>query len=205
MDRPTTTFAQLARSIAIKHVSSTTIESAISALGNKTSCVVADLTVEKRSALVNHFVRTLRDTSVQTATRLEHALLAAASCRSAGRRVIVLKDAISLIAVRNQVHQLASAVGLSWNESMRLQSAISDLARFIVEKGGGRIEIEDTSSALFFMIDSVSDLGPCSPPETPTPSWLVSTMSLAQGFRSGRTITGTHFEFWHARPQSMVA
>lgn len=205
MEKPTITFAQLARGIASKHVSSTAVESALNALGSKSLSVMADLTVERRSSLINHFVRSLRDTSVQTSSRLEHALLSAASCRTNGRRVIVLKDAISLIAVRNQVHQLATGIGMSWNESMRLQSAISDLARFLVDKGGGRIEIEDTSSALFFMVDSISDLGPCSPPETPTPPWLTSTMNIAQGFRSARTVTGTHFEFWHARPQSMVA
>jgi hypothetical protein len=208
LDRLTTTsstFAQLAHSVAVKFVSDAAVDGALSSIGGKANWIVADLPIEKRSALIQQFVRALRDTGVHTATRLEHALLHAAHCPAAGRRVISLKDAISLIAVRNQVHQLATGVGLSWNESMRLQSAISDLTRFIVEKGGGRVEIEDTSSALFFMIYANADLGPCTPPEATTPPWLVGTVNLAQGFRCGRAISGTQFQFWHGRPQSMVA
>lgn len=205
MDRPTTTFSQLAHSVAVRFVTDTTVDAALAAIGSKAHWVVADLTIEKRCALINHFVRALRDTGVHTATRLEHALLTAAQCPASGRRVISIKDAISLIAVRNQVHQLATGVGLSWNESMRLQSAISDLARYIVEKGGGRIEIEDTSSALFFMVYANADLGPCTPPDAVTPPWLAATVGIAQGFRCGRAVTGSQFQFWHGRPQSMVA
>lgn len=205
MDRSNVTLAQLARGIAVRFVQPAVIDAALIALGTRADIVLSELTTERRSTLINHFVRLLRNTGIQTATRVEHAMLEAASCRTAEKRVISLKDAISLIAVRNLIHQMATAVGIGWNDSMKLQSALSDISRFIIEKGGGKVEIKDTGSALVFLIDSLADLTAFSPPQIPSPSWLASTLNLAQGFRTTLSGGGTHFEFWYARPHSMVA
>ena len=79
-------------------------------------------------------------------------------------------------------------------------------ARFFgLKESGGKVEIKDTGSALVFLIDATADLSTHTPPITPSPSWLASTLNLAQGFRKGPAAGGTHFEFWYARPNSMVA
>ncbi len=206
MDRSAVTLLQLARQVAAKHIALPVIDAALASLGSRADTVLSDLSPERRSTLINHFVRLLRNTSIQIATRVEHAMLEAANCRSAEKRVISLKDAISLIAVRNLIHQMATALGIGWNDSMKLQSALSDISRFLIEKGGGRIEITDTGSALIFLIDAIADLSLHTPPSNPSPTWLASTQNLAQGLRfSTGSAGGTHFEFWYARPHSMVA
>jgi hypothetical protein len=199
------TFAQLARSVAQKHVPGSAVESALAALGGKAEWNLSSLDAERKGSLVSHFVRGLRNIGVHAASRIERAMLEAAGCCGAGRRVLVLKDAISLIAVRNQVHQLATAVGLAWSESMRVQSAVSDIARFVVERGGGRIEIEETLDGLSFVVLTALDIGPVLHPGTPAPTWLSGTLNIARDFRSSRSGGGTALEFWLSRPQSLVA
>lgn len=205
MEHPATTFAQFARTVAVKHVPAATVEAALVALGSKAESVLGGLDAERKGTLINHFVRSIRNVGVHTVTRLEHALLEAAGCCPAGRRVVALKDAISLITIRNHIHLMATAIGLPWSESMRVQSAISDVARFVVDRGGGRIEMEEVHEGLAVSVYSAYDLGPMPPPGGPAPPWLAGTVNLAKTFRCVRSGNGSHLEFCFSRPQPMVA
>jgi hypothetical protein len=196
------TLAELARAVAVNFIPATTVETTLAAIGSKADMNLSSLDAPSRGILINHFVRSIRNIGVHTASKLEHALLEAAGCCPAGRRIVALKDAISLIAVRNQTHAMATAIGLPWSESMRLQSAVSDVARFVVERGGGRLEMEETLAGLLVSIRAGSDLGPIAAPHPP---WLISTMNLAKSFRSARSGGNTYLEFCFSRPQTMVA
>jgi hypothetical protein len=208
MEQLTSSFAQFARDIAGKHVPEVAIEAALSSLGGKAAGSLEGLNVERRGALINHFVRSIKNIGVHTASQLEHELLARAGCCPAGRRIAALKDAISIIAVRNHLHQMATSLGLSWKEAMRLQSAVSDVARFVVSRGGGRIELDSADNGLFVTVYAGADLGPI--PATGsasaiTPAWLAGTMNLVKGFRCSRTDHDAVLEFLFETSQSMVA
>lgn len=199
------TFAQLARSVADKHVPPETIEQSLQALGGKAEWSLQSLDADRKGALISHFVRGLRNIGVHAASKIEHALLSAAGCTSAGRRTVVLKDAISLIAARNQVHQILTSLGMEWQSSMRFQSAISDVARYVIERGGGRIELEEISGAILCIVYITQDTGPISPSGAATPSWLASTLNLTKDVRTSRTGSGSSVEIRLPRPQAMVA
>ena len=205
MDSTIRTFAQLARSVADKYVSVETIDASLQALGGKAEFPLSSLDVDRKSALISHFVRGLRNIGVHTASRIEHALLAAGGCGSAGRRTIVLKDAISLIAARNQVHQILTSLGMEWQGSMRFQSAISDVARFVIERGGGRIELEEVPGAIVCIVYVTQDLGPLVSTGATAPTWLASTLNLTKDVRTSRSGTGSSVEIRLPRPQAMVA
>lgn len=199
------TFAQLARSVADKHVPPESIEQSLQALGGKAEWSLQSLDADRKGALISHFVRGLRNIGVHAASKIEHALLSAAGCTSAGRRTVVLKDAISLIAARNQVHQILTSLGMEWQSSMRFQSAISDVARYVIERGGGRIELEEISGAILCIIYITQDTGPISNSGAATPSWLASTLNLTKDVRTSRTGSGSSVEIRLPRPQAMVA
>lgn len=202
MESNASTLAELVRTVAVNFVPETAVEAALGAIASKADTALSSLDTERRGMLINHFVRSIRNIGVHTASKLEHALLEASGCCPASRRIVALKDAISLIAVRNQTHAMATAIGLAWAESMRLQSAVSDVARFVIEHGGGRLEMEETLSGLLISVRATGDLGPI---VTPAPSWLISTTNLAKTFRSARSGGSTYLEFCFPRPQTMVA
>lgn len=201
----TATFAQLARDVAAKHVPGDAIEGALASLGGKGEWVVHSMDPDRRSALVSHFVRSLRNVGVHTASRVEASLLSAAGCRPSGCRVIVLKDAISLIAVRNQIHQLLTSLGTGWSGSMRYQSALSDIARFVIEHGGGRIEHEDLAGRIVILVHTAEDLGAISTQPGTAPAWLAATLNLTKEVRISRIGSGSLIEIKFPTPNALVA
>jgi hypothetical protein len=205
MDASTTTFAQLAHDVAVKHVPAAAIDGALASLGGKGEWSVYSMDPDRRSALVSHFVRSLRNVGVHTASRVEAALLAAAGCRPLGCRVIVLKDAISLITVRNQIHQLITSLGAGWSGSMRYQSALSDIARFVIERGGGRIELEDAPGHIVFLVHTAEDIGPISTTPGSAPAWLAATLNLTKEVRFSRLGSGSVVEIKFPAPKALVA
>ena len=62
MDRSNVTLAQLARGIAVRFVQPAVIDAALTALGTAPTHRSCELTTERRSTLINHFVRLLRNT-----------------------------------------------------------------------------------------------------------------------------------------------
>lgn len=202
---PTSTFAEFARSIASRFVPEETVVTGLLALGGKAEWQLSSLDSERRSTMISHFVRSMRNLGVHTASRIEGALLAEAGCRAMGCRVLVIKDAISLIAVRNQVHQTITALGAGWNGSMRYQSALSDIARYVIERGGGRIELEEGSGSLHFAIYTAQDIGPVSLQAGTAPGWLAATLSLTKDVRTSRNGSGSLIEIKFEKPRALVA
>lgn len=205
MENSVPSFAQFVRPIGIKHAPASAIEAALVAIGRKAEVSLSELPAERKEALINHFVRSIRNIGVHTASQLEHELLLASGCCPIGRRVVALKDAISLIAIRNQVQQVATATGLGWKESMRLQSAVSEVARFVTDRGGGRIELEATIDGIVVTVHATQDLGPIEAMGGPSSSWLAGTMNLVKDFRSSRASGAWLLELCFFRPQTMVA
>lgn len=199
------TFAEFARGIARRHVAEETIQGALQAMGGKAECGWSQADPDRRSALIGHFVRSMRNVGVHAANRIEGELLAAAGGRREGRRVQVLRDAISLIAVRNQIHQTITSLGAGWNGSMRYQSALSDIARTVIERGGGRIELEEGGGSLSLWVYCAADLGPVSTVAGHAPGWLAATLNLTKEIRVNRSGSGSLIEIKFEKPTAMVA
>ncbi len=194
----TATFSHTAREIAGKYVPEPAVRRALDAVGARADQPIDALDGERRIALVSQFVRALHGVGVHESTRIEHELGRAVGADPTGRRPVVIKDAISLITVRNHVHQLATAIGLSWAAGMALQSAVSEVARHVATNGGGRIETEATlDGRIHFDVTAARDLGPVSvDARAPLPSWLIGVSKLAQGLRSASESSGTRIQFW---------
>lgn len=199
-----TTFSQVAREIAGKHVPLPVIKAALDGLGAKAEHLVEELDAERKLLLANQFVRTLRNVGVADAHRIEHEMYAALGVAPTSRRSVVIKDAISLITVRNHVHQLVTALGMSWSAGMQVQSAISDVARFVSANGGGKIETEaGADGRIRFELWTNRSLGPVSI-GVATPPWLVGIAKLAEGFQSRPAAGGTHLQFWITAPREAL-
>jgi len=201
-----TTFAHVAREIAGATVPAPIIKSALDALGMKADYLVAELDAERKLQLATQFVRGLHGVGVADAHRIAHDLFAALGARPTSRRPVVIKDAISLITVRNHVGQLVTALGMSWSAGMQVQSAVSDVARFVSGNGGGRIETEAVDGGrIHFEVWTNRPIGPVSIGAA-TPTWLVGVAKLAEGFRSRPSGAGAHMQFWiNASRAALVA
>jgi hypothetical protein len=194
------TFSQVAREVGGKYLTLPAIKAALEPLGAKAELIVEDCDVERRLQLTTQFVRALRNVSVAEAHRLEHELFEALDAAPTSRRSVAIRDAISLITVRNHIHQLVTALGMPWSDGMGVQSAVSELARFIAGTGGGRIDTEATrDGSIQFEVWTHRPLGPISVAGVATPPWLVGVAKLARDFRTrpahDGVAGGTHLAF----------
>lgn len=190
------TFSQVARESAARYATQEAITSALEVLGAKADLPLDELDVGRRLALTGQFVRGLRNIGVADATRLEHDLFEALDAAPTSRRGFVVKDAISLVTVRNHIQQLTTALGVPWSQGMQVQSAISDVVRFLSQHGGGRIETLAYEDSIHVEVWSNQALGYVSLEfAAQTPTWLVAVASLARDFRARRAHEGTHLEF----------
>lgn len=201
-----TTFSQVARDVAGKYLAAATIKNALDPLGAKAEQATDTLDVERRRQLATQFVRALRNVGVADSTRIEHELFTALGAAPTQRRSIPIKDAISLIAIRNHVQQLATAVGMPWGEGMQVQSAISDVARFLSQNGGGRIETEATAEGRIH-VEVVMNRGLAPIVLATPPMWLIGVVSIARGFHElpAGEGAGARFEFWINMTVALVA
>jgi hypothetical protein len=83
-------------------------------------------------------VRNLRDLTVEASTELERQMLQAVGALPKGEKSIPIKDNISIITLRNHVRYLCVVLGAEWSLGMLVQSAVSDLARFVLARGAAR-------------------------------------------------------------------
>jgi len=202
------TFSQVVRDIAGRWLPLPTIKHGLEALGLKAEQPLGDTSVERKLQMIAQFVRGLRNVGVAEAAQIEHHLYLALGAAPTERREVVVKDAISLIAVRNHVQQLATALGVPWAESMQVQSAVSDVARFVASSGGGRIETEALGDGrVHLSVWTNRPLGPLSI-EHPPP-WLVGMAALTRALRARPShepeAGGTHLELWIPMAAAMVA
>jgi hypothetical protein len=191
------TFSHVAREVAQRYATLQAIKAALDHVGARAEQPIAEMDVERKLMLVGHFVRALRSVSVVDASHLERDLFHALDAAPTARRAVEVKDAISLITVRNHVGQVASALGMPWAEGMQVQSALSDVARFLAQHGGGRIEtVARPDGGIRFDVWTNRALAPFSI-EYPSqkPPWLVGVAALAQGFHAHHVHGGTHIEF----------
>lgn len=201
---PSISFAQVVSSVAEKYVLAPVAQAALKGLGAKAEQPIETFDTERRILLATQFVRALRNVGVAEANRLEHALYEALDAAPTSRRSVVIKDAISLIAVRNHVAQVTTALGVPWSSGMQVQSAISDVARFVSANGGGQIETEAKQPvSILFLVKTNRPLGAIAlDPASQTPPWLVGVAGLTRDFHARNHGSSTVLEFWISLQQA---
>lgn len=199
-------FKQLVRDVAGKHLDAATIQRALEALGPRAEQRVEQLDADRKIQLTGQFVRALRNVGVADSVRVEHDLVDALGAAPTSKRVVIIKDAISLIAIRNHVAQLCTAVGMPWSLGMQVQSAVSDVARFLSAHGGGQIETEaKAGDRITFEIRTNRGLGAVSLEAGSTPTWLVGVTGLSDGLDARADGAGTQIDFWIPLSQPRAA
>jgi hypothetical protein len=128
------------------------IEAALSSLGERQHVALTQLEATRRGAAIGQFVRNLRGLAVEESTALERRLLHAANAFPPAKQELALRDALSLIALRNTVRYLAVVLGFPWSEGMLVEAALSELGRTLQEAGGATLTIEVDLAASAFAV-----------------------------------------------------
>jgi hypothetical protein len=192
------TLAQTARKIAAGFVKPESLEDALKTVGSRADRPMDAQDLETKAGLVSYFVRNLRDLNVETSTELERQMLKAVGAVPKGEKSIHIKDNISAIALRNYVRYLCVVVGAEWSRGMLLQSAVSDIARFVLARGGGTFHVSVEIRDVLFRVQMERQLEGGS-------DWLKSAIQdplltglkdLAYGVKSGTSAQGSTMEYY---------
>ena len=192
------TLSQTARKIAAGFVGPENLEDALRAVGTRADRPVETQDLETKAGLVSYFVRNLRDLTVEASTELERQLLQAIGATPKGEKALPIKDNISVITLRNHVRYLCVVLGAEWSLGMLVQSAISDLARFVLARGGGSFVISVQLRDIHFRvnIDRQLDGGPGWMKAVANDSLLAGLRPLARDPKSGVSAHGSVMEFF---------
>jgi hypothetical protein len=135
------TLAVAARSTSLACLSPRQVEDALRALGSRAFKSLDFETWKTRAALVSEFVRNVYGLSAQESVQVERALLLGVDAWPREPVVIALKDDISLVTVRNQLHYLAVLLGIPWVDITELQTALSDCTVHVKTLGSGEVRL----------------------------------------------------------------
>lgn len=118
---------------------------ALSVLGAEANAELGALSTLRRAELADRFVRNLRSLSVVNAPELHRKLLEQVDAAPRGAWAGDLRDPMGLMALRNQVKYVLTAVGLDWEAMSRLQACVGGLSRWIESSGGGaaRLQVDE--------------------------------------------------------------
>jgi hypothetical protein len=198
-------FSEVAATVGARRAPQNSVRRALDALGSKADLPLDGLDTERKLQLVGLFVRALRNVGVAEAAQIQHDLYASLGAAPTARRPVAIKDAISLVTVRNHVQQLTAALGVPWALGMQMQSAISDVARFVSAHGGGRIETEAAEAHIHFVVTVTRKLGPIGLAGAHVPPWLIGVSQLASNLEVADEGEGTALTFDISVTQSLVA
>lgn len=192
------TLSQTARKIAAGFVGPENLEDALRAVGTRAEKPIDAHDLETKAGLVSYFVRNLRDLTVEASTELERQMLQAVGAVPKGEKVVPIKDNISIITLRNHVRYLCVVLGAEWSLGMLVQSAISDLARFVLARGGGSFTITVQLRDIHFRvhIDRQVEGGPGWLKGVAQDSLLAGLKPLARDQKSGVSAHGSVMEFY---------
>jgi hypothetical protein len=192
------TLSQTARKIAAGFVGPENLEEALRAVGTRAERPIDSQDVETKAGLVSYFVRNLRDLTVEASTELERQMLQAVGATPKGEKSVPVKDNISVITLRNHVRYLCVVLGAEWSLGMLVQSAISDLARFVLARGGGFFVISVQLRDVHFRvhIDRQLEGGPGWLKNVAQDSLLAGLKPLARDQKSGVSAHGSVMEFF---------
>ncbi len=192
------TLSQTARKVAAGLVRPETLEDAIRALGSRADKPIDAQDLEAKAGLVSFFVRNLRDLTVETSTEIERQMLKAVGAVPKGEKSITIKDNISIITLRNYVRFLCVVLGAEWSRGMLVQSVVSDLARFVLARGGGTfavwVQLRDISFRV--RIDRPLDGGPGWMKAAASDPLLAGLKDLARDQKSGADAQGSTLDFY---------
>lgn len=200
-----TRFSEIAADVSRRSAPQEAVARALSLMGARADLLVDDLDADHRIRLVGQFVRGLRNIGVHEAARIERDLYEAVGAGPTSRRPVVVKDAISLVAVRNHVQQLTTALGVPWATGMQIQSAISDVARFVAANGGGQIDMEADADGLMRFAVRMDTYLPMVSLGAATPPWLVGVAELTDDFRMRHDAHATHIQIKIGHREALVA
>jgi hypothetical protein len=199
-------FAHIAHIRAARYASAANIDVALSRLGGLATQPLESLDHDRRVKTASRFVRVLDGLSVHDGAVLEHDLLTAIGAGTPGVHMLAMQNAISLITVRNHLHELLTTVGISWSDGMLAQSAVSDVARHIVDHGGGTIEMQVKQGRVSVRVFAKQDLGAVPSTSGPrTPAWIVGVSNLSNHVGITRGGGGTQIEFMIDMASAAVA
>ncbi|MBI2394424.1 MAG: hypothetical protein HYV09_32940 [Deltaproteobacteria bacterium] len=138
------------------------MEEALAALGSRATEPLASVDATRRALIINQFMRRVRNLTVRESDAVERDMLTRADAFPQGERPWQVKDALSLVALRNGVRLFCVCMGVDWAESMRMQSAVAELGRALLELGGGtvRLELLDRGEELAITIDHPDHTSP---------------------------------------------
>ncbi len=146
------TLRKTVHEIVVPFVPTEAAEEALRAIGDRADLSLDAMSSEKKAFLISHFVRNLHAISVERATMYERLLLQELDAGPSATKLVVLKDAISVITARNHVHHVSTHLGMSWADSMKLQSAISEVVRYAVAHHGGVLQTTSAVDHVEFVI-----------------------------------------------------
>jgi hypothetical protein len=192
------TLSQTARRIAAGFVKPETLEDALKTVGSRAEKPMDAQDLETKAGLVSYFVRNLRDLTVDASTELERQMLKAVGAVPKGEKSIHIKDNISAIALRNYVRYLCVILGAEWSRGMLLQSAISDIARFVLARGGGTFNVSVELRDVLFRVhvDRQLEGGAGWVKGAIQDPLLTGLKDLAHGMKSGVSAQGSTVEFY---------
>ncbi|MDH5492555.1 MAG: hypothetical protein OEY14_11445 [Myxococcales bacterium] len=186
------TLAQVARTSGRSLAPISAIEEALGSLGRRAEDALEGLDREARSHLVGLFIRRLRGVGVQASHDLERVLLAALGASPQGEHTVAITDAIAIIRARNHVAQVCKTLEMSWAESMKVQSAVSETLRYVSSHGGGLLETHVLEGQAVFEIKIREHEGPVGADAF----WLFSIATLTQEFSTHSQGRGVTIRFW---------
>lgn len=116
-------------------------EEALRLLGERAQAPLDSMDADRRAALVGQLVRQMRDLPVETANSVEQRLLSKLDAGPPLERELPLGDSLTLISLRNSLRHLLVYRRVDFAESMRMQSAVANVARVVVVHGFSRVRI----------------------------------------------------------------
>lgn len=130
-------FSDAARSASLGDAPPDDVSHALAVLGPESEAELGALSTLRRAELADRFVRNLRTLSIVRAPELHRRLLEQVDASPRGAWSGDLRDPMGLMALRNQVKYVLTAVGFDWEEMSRLQACVGGLSRWIESNGGG--------------------------------------------------------------------
>ena len=113
----------------------------LQALGERANAPFDSMDADRRASLVGQLVRQLRSLPMASANALEQQLLVKLDAGPPLERELVLGDSLTLISLRSHVRHVLVYRRVDSAESMRLQSAVANVARVLARFGFTRVRI----------------------------------------------------------------
>jgi hypothetical protein len=170
--------------VASRHVSPKRADDALAAVGLRGDEPHAANSREERAQLVARYVRALREVGVEASAVLERELFTALDAVPQGECAFPIRDALSLVALRNHVRVACVCAGMDWARGMQLQSAVSEVAREVASWGVATLAIAVRANAVQFAVGlPPGSAGRAANAVQDRASWVAGLLEQSQSYR----------------------